>query len=194
MSFSNDSVQLRFKYDEKEFLAATRLYFWHSKEVVARLIVVYVLFAAGFLLLNSLLDFPIPLWIMLILIALVGLGWFHGVVIDLPRARFRGDPKFRDEYNLIFTEAGIEFKTQNLDAKFAWSFYTGVLENDSFYLLVYGKNINSLSILPKRAFQDSKQEAIFRQMLRRHIDSTLKVSEGEQAEYVPRSLEPPDWR
>ena len=75
----------------------------------------------------------------------------------------------------------------------AWSFYTGVIENDSFYLLIYGRNINTVSILPKRAFRDSKQETIFRQMLRRNLDPTLKLSSGERAEF-PKPLTPSDWR
>ena len=195
MVASNDAVQLSFRYDEKEFLAATRLYFWETPALLVRLIILYVLFGFGLLLLNVLLDFVLPLWSVMALIFVAAVAWYHAYVIDLPRAHFRGDPKYRDEYTLIFTDDGIEFKTENLNAKIAWSFYTGVIENENFYLMVYGKNIHSVSVLPKRAFRDSKQEATFRQMLRRYVDSKLKLSEGErEPEYVPKSLEPPDWR
>jgi hypothetical protein len=142
-----------------------------------------------------LIEFVLPLWSVVAFILLAGVAWFHGYIVDLPRSYFRGDPKFRDEYTLTFTDAGIDFKTENMSAKIAWSFYTGVIENESFYLLVYGNNIHSVSVIPKRAFRDSKQEATFRQMLRRHVDSNLKLTEGERAEeYVPKSLQPPDWR
>ncbi|MCA1577958.1 MAG: YcxB family protein [Acidobacteria bacterium] len=195
MSASNDAVQLSFKFDEKEYLAATRLYFWHSKELVSSLIVLYVLFAGVLIVVNVLIHFILPLWSVVAFIFLVGVAWFHGYVIDVPRRHFRGDPKFRDEYTLIFTDSGVEFKTENIAARIAWSFYTRVIENESFYIMVYGKNIHSLSVIPKRAFRDSKQEATFRQMLRRHVDSKLKLNEGErEEEYVPKSLEPPDWR
>ena len=195
MSASNDAVELRFRYDEKEYLAATRLYFWRSTELTTRLIVAYVLFGAGLLVLNELLEFILPLWSVVALILLAGVAWFHGYVIDLPRAYFRGDPKFRDEYTLIFTDKDIEFKTENLNSRFAWNFYTGVIENDNFYLLVYGKNIHSVSVLPKRAFRDSKQEATFRHLLRRHVDSKLKLTSDERKPaYIPSSLDPPDWR
>lgn len=189
-------MQLNFRHTEKEYLAATRFYFWNSKELLARLIVSYVLFSAGLLLLNLLLDFSLPLWSLIILILLGGLGWFHGYLIDFPRRYFRGDPKFRDEYNLTFTEGGIEFKTQNMYGSLAWNFYTGVIENESFYILIYGKNVHSLSIIPKRAFRDDPQESAFREMLRRNIDPSLKLGdmEGDRREYVPPSLEPPDWR
>jgi hypothetical protein len=195
MSASNDAVQLTFRYDEKEYLAATRLYFWRSTQLLNTLIALYVVFAGAVLVVDGLIEFVLPLWSVVAFILLAGVAWFHGYIVDLPRSYFRGDPKFRDEYTLTFTDAGIDFKTENMSAKIAWSFYTGVIENESFYLLVYGNNIHSVSVIPKRAFRDSKQEATFRQMLRRHVDSNLKLTEGERAEeYVPKSLQPPDWR
>ena len=191
-----DTVQLSFRYTEEEYLAAIRFYFWHSKELLARLIVSCLLFSIGLLLIYAWLEFLIPVWANVILMLIAGVGFFHGYVIDLPRGYFRGDPKFREEYNLIFTDEGIEFKTQNINSRIAWSLYTRVIENDSFYILVYGKNIHSLSIIPKRVFQNSPQERTFREMLRRNIDSNLKVSDGEleKKEYVPGPLGPPDWR
>jgi hypothetical protein len=195
MSASNDAVQLTFRYDEKEYLAATRLYFWRSTQLLNTLIALYVVFAGAVLVVDGLIEFVLPLWSVVAFILLAGVAWFHGYIVDLPRSYFRGDPKFRDEYTLTFTDAGIDFKTENMSAKIAWSFYTGVIENESFYLLVYGNNIHSVSVIPKRAFRDSKQEATFRQMLRRHVDSKIKLTEGERAEeYVPKSLQPPDWR
>ena len=195
-SLVNNAVELNFKHDEKEFLAATRLYFWHSTDLIARVIVIDLLFAVLLLLLNVAMGFALPFWAIAVLSVLVWVAWFHGFVIDLPRARFRGDPKFRDEFHLTFRDANIEFRTHNVNATFAWNFYSKVIENDSFYILTYGKNIHSLSILPKRAFRDSTQETLFRQMLRRNLDPNLELSAGEREPqgYVPKSLEPPDWR
>jgi YcxB-like protein len=191
-----DTVHLSFRYTEEEYLAAIRFYFWHSKELLARLLVSCLLFSIGLLLIYAWLEFLIPVWANVILMLIAGVAFFHGYVIDLPRGYFRGDPKFREEYNLTFSEEGIEFRTQNINSRIAWNLYTRVVENDSFYILVYGKNIHSLSIIPKRVFQNSQQERTFREMLRRHIDSNLKVSDGEleKKEYVPARLEPPDWR
>ncbi len=191
-----DTVQLSFRYTEKEYLEAIRFYFWRSKELLVRLIVSCVLFSIGLLLINAWVGFFIPVWADVILMFIAGVGFFHGYVIDLPRGYFRGDPKFREDYNLTFSNDGIEFKTQNINSSIAWKLYTRVIENDSFYILVYGKNIHSLSIIPKRAFQDSQQERRFREMLRRNIDSNLEITDGEreEKEYVPTRLEPPDWR
>src|SRR5687767_7697262 len=112
MNYSaDDSVQLSFRHDEKEFLAATRFYFCHSRELLARLIVINVLFAVLILLVNVLVDFVVPLWTLAALILLACVAWFHAFVVDLPRKRFRGDPKFRDEFHLTFRDANIEFRT-----------------------------------------------------------------------------------
>lgn len=189
-------VHLRFTHTEKEYLDAVRFYFWHSKELSIRLIVSFVLFAIGLVLLDVILGGFLPLWAMLAFIFLAGLGWFHGYVIDVPRRRFRGDPKYRDEYDLTFSDAGTEFKTAHLSASLKWSLYTRVIENDRFYIMIYGRDIHSLSILPKRVFRDKEQEMAFRKILRRNLDPNLKLTpaEHETQQYVPASLEPPDWR
>lgn len=193
MSDSGQSVQLSFRHTEQEYLAAVRYYVWHSKELLLRMIIVYVLVSTGMVLLLQLFGSPFPLWVVIAFIVLAGVALFQGYLVDLPRRYFRGDPKFRDEYNLTFTDAGIEFRTTHLNASLAWSLYTDVIENAKFYILVYGKGIHSLSILPKRAFTGG-QETTFRQMLRRHVDHNLQLSaaERERHEYFPPA-QPPDW-
>jgi len=193
---ANDTVQLSYRQTEDEYLAALRSFFWKSTAFQTRVIVSWVLVSAGLVTLVLLLGFSPPVWTHLILIAITGVALFHGYVVDLPRKYFRGDPKFRDEFHLTFTDAGIEFHTQNMSSMIAWNFYSGVVENDSFYILTYGRNILSLSIIPKRAFQSSDQEITFRQLLRRNLDPTLKLSNGEHnhQQYIPQHSQPPDWR
>jgi len=190
---ANEVVQISFKYSEEEYLAAIRFYFWHSKTLLGRAIVAYVLLSAGLVVLVAWMGFPVPFWFYPALVAIAGVALFQGFVVDRPRTYFQGDPKFRDDYYLTFSDAGIEFHTQNMSSMTAWNFYSGVVENDSFYILIYGKNIHSLSIVPKRAFQNSDQDTTFRQILRRNVDPTLKLSNGER-DQVPQRLGPPDWR
>ena len=154
-----------------------------------------MLLSAGLVLLTVLMGFVLPVWVIVALLGLLGVSLFHGVLIDRPRRYFRGDPKFRDEYNLTFSDSGIEFRTANINASMAWGMYTRVIETDAFYLTVYGRDIHSVSILPKRAFVDSEQETAFRQLLRRHVDPSLKLgpTEREGTEYLPPKS-PPDWR
>ena len=190
----SESVHLNFSHTEQEYLAATRLYFFNSTGLLTWFIVTLVFLTVGLVaFLPIILNYSLPLPISILLIGITGVAWYHGIVIDIPRRYFRGDPKFRDEYHLTFSDAGIEFQTVNMSSMIAWNFYTSVIENDKFYLMKYGNNINSISIIPKRAFADSRQETIFRKLLRRNLNSALKLSEGEQ-EYVPQSAQPPDWR
>jgi hypothetical protein len=180
-----ESIQLSFKYTEEEYLAAARLFLWRSRETLIRLVVTFAFLSFGLILLLSLISFALPLWATISLSLLVGVALFHGFFYDLPRRYFRGDPKFRDEYSLTFSDEGIGFKTRNIDASVAWSLYTGVIENKNFYLLIYGKDIASLTVIPKRVFRDSKQEVTFVEMLRRHIDYKLplkKITEGPASE------------
>ena len=190
-----ETVQLNFQLTEKEYIAAIRLYVWHSNELLLRLITFYVLVSAGLFVLTALLDFALPIWALIALLGLVGVALAQGYLVDLPRRYFRGDLKFHEEYNLTFTDSGIEFRTPSINASITWSLYTRVIENDKFYLTVYGRDIHSVSIIPKRAFVNAQQEAAFRDMLRRHIDSSLKFSDSERDKtgYLPPSS-PPDWR
>ncbi|MBA2339715.1 MAG: YcxB family protein [Pyrinomonadaceae bacterium] len=195
---NTEVVQLNFKYTEQEYLAAARLFLWRSKETLIRLVVSYTLISFGLILL-SLIELGLSLWFTISLILFVGAAFFHGFIFDLPRRYFRGDLKFRDEYNLSFSDQGIGFNTRSINASVAWSLYTEVIEDKSFYLLIYGKNIGSVTIIPKRVFRDSKQGVAFRALLHRHIDQNLSVKQLSSEDscentYVPSSLEPPDWR
>lgn len=189
-------VQLDFSHTEKEYLAAVRLYVWRSGELFARICLTYLILAGIVLMLPILFEFLIPYWVLVALVILGGVGWYHGYVIDIPRRHFRSDPKFREEYHLKFSDAGIDYKSLHASGFFDWTFYTSVIENDSFYLLLYGKHLHSISVIPKRAFKNQEQETTFRELLRRHVDHTLKLSDGDygEKEYSPKSLEPPDWR
>jgi hypothetical protein len=160
MSNSGQSVQLSFRHTEPEYLAAVRYYVWHSKELLARMIIFYVLVSTGIALLLLLWGSPFPLWAVIAFIVLAGVALFQGYLVDLPRRYFRGDPKFRDEYTLTFTDAGIEFRTTHLNASLAWNLYTDVIENDKFYILVYGKDITH--------FRSSRKEPLLMLDKRQH--------------------------
>lgn len=190
-------ISLRFKYTEEEYIAAMRLYMVRSRDFIIRLVVCffYMLAATWLLAWLELYSQILLLFIVALLIPLI-IG-FVGFFV-MPRQRFRSDPKFEDEYFLQFSDDGIQFKTAQIDALVQWSLYTKVIENDRFYLLVYGKEM--ISVIPKRAFTDTRQEAVFGNMLARnlpeHFDSKrLRANQPSDSHrtYVTPS-EPPDWR
>jgi YcxB-like protein len=191
------TISLRFKYTEEEYIAATRLYLTRSKDFAIRLMVC-TFYAIACIALFVWLEFASEAIILMIVLACFPfiIGFLHLFV--LPRQRFRSDPKFKDEYFLQFSDDGIQFKTTDIDALLQWSLYNKVLENERFYLLVYGKNM--ISVIPKRAFDGANQEAAFSEMLKRNLPAyanSKRLQEYQPGEppnsYVPPA-EPPDWR
>ncbi|HKR01760.1 MAG TPA: YcxB family protein [Pyrinomonadaceae bacterium] len=191
------TISLRFKYTEEEYLAATRLYLMRSADIIIRL-AICSLYAIGCIFLFTWLGFAsqvIPLFIVVALFPFI-MGFL--LLFVIPRQRFRSDPKFRDEYLMQFSDDGIHFKTAQVDSLLQWSLYNKVLENDRFYLLVYGKNM--ISVIPKRAFASPIQEAAFGEMLKRNLPAYAnakrlaahKAHEPEKPYTLPTN--PPDWR
>jgi YcxB-like protein len=192
------TISLRFRYTAEEYVAATRLYLGQSRELITRLGVLF-LYSIAAIALFIWIDFGIGL----IPLFIVG-GCFPLLLVFLlffviPRWRFRSDAKSVNEYFLQFSDDGIHFKTAQIDALIQWSLCNKVLENERFYILVYGKNM--LSVIPKRAFANANQEAAFSQMLRRNLPAyanskrlKARLSDAPaHSSYVP-PREPPDWR
>jgi hypothetical protein len=194
----NKQIKLDFHYSEAEYVAANRLYLLHSTTSLVRLVLFFVLVTGLLLMLPLLFDVDIPVWAILSLTAVVEGALLYNVLVKAPRQYFRGDPKFREQYEMIFSDAGISLKTRQIDSKLAWSLYTRVIEGQSLYLLIYGKDIRTMTLIPKRVFQNKAQETAFRELLKTRIaDSSLSqvsFDTDKESEYQPSSLNPPDWR
>ena len=80
-----ETVQLDFQLTEKEYIAAIRLYVLHSTELWLRLVILYVLLSAGFVLLTVLSGFVLPIWTVVALLGLVGVSLGQGYLYDRPR-------------------------------------------------------------------------------------------------------------
>lgn len=190
-------ISLRFKYTEAEYLAATRLYMTRSADLMIRFGVCSV-YAIGCVILLSWLGIAVEMIPVFIVVACLPFIMAFLLLFVVPRQRFRSDPKFRDEYLLQFSDEGIHFKTAQIDALLQWSLYNKVLEDERFYILVYGKNM--ISVIPKRAFTSAAEETAFDEMLRRNLPASanakrLKAHPTAPPEnsYEPPAI-PPDWR
>jgi hypothetical protein len=194
----NPEIKLEFSYTEAEYLSAARLLTFRDSNTLFRLILfsVYMMVAAS-ILTGLLTDYP--WWVAFIATALFLAALYYNALVQGTRKYFRGDPKLRDNYHFIFSDEGISVKTAQFESKLAWSLYTRVMEGPDMYLLVYGKDIRMMTVVPKRAFHDSRQENAFRELVTRHVHThstslKLKAKEDPPAEYKPTRLEPPDWR
>ena len=195
---SSQTIKLEFTYTEAEYLAAARLLTFRDAEALFRIILFSVfLMGATSILVGLFTDYP--WWAACIGTALLLAAIYYNALVQQTRKYFRGDPKFRDHYELTFSADGITAKTAQLEAKLAWGLYTKALEGANIYVLVYGKDIRMMTLIPKRVFRDSIQEDAFRELIVQHITngkSSLKLkAKGISAEeYKPSGLNPPDWR
>ena len=192
-----ETISIRFKYTEEEYVSAMRLYMTRSTDFLIRFVISSLFMAAGIFLV-LLLELESVISFILIFISVIWLLISFLAFFVMPRQRFRSDPKFRDEYLLQFSEDGIQFKTVQIDALIQWSLYTKVLEDDRFYLMIYGKDM--ISVIPKRAFTSAAQATAFDALLTTKLPARtdlkrLKANKTIEPEkpYVPPT-EPPDWR
>ena len=87
--------------------------------------------------------------------------------VVIPPLAFRREPKFRDEYSLTFSHQGIHFQTPHVDSNLAWDLYSRALVDSYSYVLYYGSR--TFTVIPKRVFQNTEQQAAFDQLLIQHV-------------------------
>lgn len=193
---TQSEVRLEFQYSEDEYLAANRLHFFSSPNIFLRLIIFGLLLVAGAVMLSLIITESFVFLASLAFVVLLEGALFYNVLVTLPRKYFRGDAKFRDRYELTFSDEGIKVKTPQIDSKLAWSLYTKAIEGRDMYVLIYGNETRTMTAVPKRAFLNQDQENRFRELIARHIPdhSGLKDLPPSETEYKPKSLTPPDWR
>ncbi|HEX6182340.1 MAG TPA: YcxB family protein [Pyrinomonadaceae bacterium] len=188
------TVELSFSLTEEEYVSAARSFYARSPHAMfnfytgAAVLAGAMLFAAlaGDLYLGGL----------LFAIGFVGVAWRFYTLYTLPRAQFRRNPKLGATFHLTFSEEGIFSRTKGGETRLEWGYYSEVRETPDGYFLLYGKDM--FSLLPKRVFVGPRQEATFRELLRRKLGlgagAPQPLESGSRAdEYVP-PVEPPDWR
>ena len=188
-------VGISFTYTEDEYVRAARIFYERTYRTRLNMwlgAALALLGAAGIVLAG---DFALlTLGCFVMGAVLLSLGYVGRHVT--PRRIYRANPKFRDRYELEFSDRGIHFRSKGADTRLEWDFYSKVWETEEFYLLVYGKDM--FSVIPKRAFGDASQEESFRALLRAKLGAPtapgeLKEATDAEAEYVPPA-QPPDWR
>ena len=193
-----EPVSIHFKLSEKEFLTAARLLLFPNLKSRLNVGAGYLIWAFILtLMFMAAFGLGVPFAASLSVTLLVYLS--HHYYFTLPRRSYHGDRKFREGMTLTFTEEHIECVSKQIEAKVSWKLYTDVLEGETCYVLVYGKDMRMMSIVPKRAFKSKQQERAFRGLLAAHFDRALSANQlttGADAmqEYEPTSLQPPDWR
>ena len=193
---SESEIKLEYQHTEAEYIASSRLLFLSQPELIVRLIVLGLLLFFAVVVFGILVTDFLPIWAMIAFVLLFEGALAYNLLVRLPRTYFRGDGKFRDQYEVTFSDECIRVKTSQIDSKLAWSLYTKVLEGRDMYLLVYGRDLRMMTAIPKRAFTNKEQENKFRELIKRHITDhkSMKQLPPGESDYTPPSLTPPDWR
>lgn len=190
-----ETVELAFTYTEDEYIEAARLFFSRAYDPKFQLYLGLAVMAGALLIGWLSGDVYVTGSVLVAGVFVLARRWYVDSV--LPRSYFRNNPKFRDPYRLTFSDDGVVFRSKGVESKIGWDFYTGVWETTDFYFLVYGKDL--FSLIPKRVLRGPRQEAAFRELLRRKLEfgaaslPAAAESDAPEGAYVPPP-EPPDWR
>lgn len=190
-------LQLSFTYTEDEYISATRFFYSRGSDLKFQLYLGLGFFACALLI--GWLAFDVYVWAAVLFSGLIVAARYWHAYTLLPRSHFRRNPKFREAYELTFSDEGVLFRSKGVESRTAWDFYTKVWETPEHFFLVYGKDM--FSLLPKRVLREHGQESALRELLRRKFGAKMKryglpeepTARVIEREYVP-PREPPDWR
>jgi hypothetical protein len=192
----SDAVVVQFKYSAPEYLEAAKFYIakrYHTRFSMALALLVVVIGLA----VRAFDGDTVFGYVFIVLGTLLFLLYCYSYFTS-PQRWYQGNPLLREEYRLSFSDEGIGFQTKNVESALQWSLYKEVWETERFYFLLYGKD--AFTLIPKRAFADERQKRAFKEMLQKHIggkfgdQKALEPVQEDEQDYVPKSLEPPDWR
>jgi hypothetical protein len=189
-------LRVSFTYTEDEYVSAARLFFTRGSDPKFRLYLGLGFSACALLVVWLAGDVYVAAAVLVPLLLVLARYWY--VYSVLPRSYFRSNEKFREPYELTFSDEGVFFRSKGVESRLAWDFYTKVLETPEHFFLVYGEDM--FSLLPKRVLRDRGEESALRDLLRRQFGARMEtygMPESEaraiEREYVP-PREPPDWR
>jgi hypothetical protein len=193
---SSDVVDLHLTYTDAEMVAAIRCAYRHTYRITTRAMIACAAAIAGCLgatiYPGTLLCYILALAGGLMLASYAYMYWYWpwkiAKKLELSQAT-----------RMAFSNEDVIYSSEDSEARLKWSYYRAVWESDDFYFLVRRKRERASTFIPKRAFSCAAQEDIFRQLLSRHLSYETKGLTEKQrarieAEYVPKSIEPPDWR
>ncbi|QDV61090.1 YcxB family protein [Crateriforma conspicua] len=94
-------------------------------------------------------------------------------VVVQPILVYNAHPKLKDRYSLTFSDTGISFHTDEIDADVKWSMYSGWIQDNEFFTLFYDQR--EMLIVPKRALaqgDDSRLQSLLSQYVGRALQTT----------------------
>lgn len=167
-----ESVELKFKYTQSEYVKAERQYLIASKTISKTSIIVlavYLPFSCLYLFLSSF----SALSIISIVVALLALILGCILYFYTPVHKFVATSKYHEEYSLTFWNDRINFKTQTIDSELKWSVYSELWESNDFYYLIQAPRMYTL--IPKRTFHNHEAQKAFEEIALSNIKRIKRI-------------------
>jgi len=162
-----ESLSLSFSYQPGEYARALRrVQISKLRAVRDAVIAASVLDLAAFLWLFN--GYSWVVGVMLVSILFFGLLLGFGVFV-VPALVSRSQPKLREPYNLRFSDEGVHFRTTGIDSNLSWFLYSSWRQDSDFVYLFHGPR--DVTILPRRAFSNADDEALFVRLISRRFGS-----------------------
>lgn len=160
-----EKIEIKFKYTKEEYVKAFREYLLLTKTIKKRdmiIAVLVIIFSTIWLILSKeILSGVCLLCGVLFVFLLCNLYYW------VPGRNFSQNSKFREEYNLTFSNEDIQFKTDSINSDLKWSTYVDSIESEEFFYLIQAKQV--FTVIPKRAFRNVEAENGFREMVLKNL-------------------------
>jgi hypothetical protein len=165
----SETINLSFRYLKSDIERAMRLHYASRMRPRLDIVMAVGLALAGAYLLRS----PDSHWfgVFAVCASAALILMLLAAFIILPSLAFRLEPKYRDDYSLIFSPLGIHFRTAHVDSQLQWSLYSRALVDDNSYILYAGSR--TYSIIPKRVFANPQQQKVFEILLAQHVSNIV---------------------
>ncbi len=167
-NMETQALTLSFRYSEHDYVQAVRAHYASRLRLRLDLAVVTGLTAFG---LYELYAGSRVLGVGAVVLAAVFALMLLAAFTVIPFYTFRSQPKFRDDYSLVFSPEGIHFRTADIDSNLRWGLYDSALIDANSFILYYGNQ--QFTVIPKRVFRSAEQLQRFEGMLRQHVPKVV---------------------
>jgi hypothetical protein len=166
----DSTVHLTFRYSEQDYVRAMRAHLKSRLRLKLDIVVIALAAALGLYEWHSL---DSPWWGMALVFLAAVLAAVLIIALGIvPRMVFRGEPKFRDEYSLTFSENGIHFQTAHINSQLEWSMYIRALVDAHSFVLYHGRR--SFTVVPKRVFKNPEHLEAFERLMAEKIPEIVR--------------------
>jgi hypothetical protein len=166
----NEPIELNFRYTQRDYVRAVRQDYASRLNLPLDCAAIALLIGVSVFFWRS----PDMRWLA-IASAVTSAGFALLLVLAfmvIPVLAFRREPKFLDEYSLVFSHDGVHFRTHHVDSRLEWGIYSRAVIDAHSYVLYYGTR--HFTVVPRRVFSGEHQRLAFEDLLTQHVSNIIR--------------------